>query len=253
MKMNPKKKKIIIIIAIAIIILGLLGWIGYEIVKKSNNNESQPETPKDDLEYISLSDITTSEDEGRDLQMETKALNATYPDVKGWLKVPGTSIDTAIYQSTDNERYLRHDKDNNYYMWGEEFLDYRCNIDKINEKNIHYIIYGHNSSDDSCFTPLLKYKDESFFKDHKVIEFSTLNGNYKWEIFSVYVTDTTFFYIDTNFEDDQEYIDFLNTLKSKSSYDTGVSVSGDDTILTLSTCEYSTTGGRFVVQAKLVK
>ena len=67
MKMNPKKKKIIIIIAIAIIILGLLGWIGYEIVKKSNNNESQPETPKDDLEYISLSDITTSEDEGRDL------------------------------------------------------------------------------------------------------------------------------------------------------------------------------------------
>lgn len=253
MRINPKKKKLIIILVISLIALGLLGWLGYEIVNKNKDNTQVPEVNVDELEYINLSDIKTSEEEGRDLQMETKALNATYEDVKGWLRVPGTSIDTAIYQSNDNERYLRNDKDNNYYIWGEEFLDFRCNIDRINDKNIHYIIYGHNSSEDSCFTPLLKYKDEDFFKEHKIIEFSTLNGNYKWEVFSAYITDTSFFYIDTNFENDQEYIDFLSELKSKSAYDTGVSVSGDDTILTLSTCEYSIAGGRFVVQAKLVK
>ena len=118
---------------------------------------------------------------------------------------------------------------------------------------MHYIIYGHNTSEDSCFTPLLKFKDENFFKEHKTFEFSTINGNYTWEIFSVYITDTSFFYIDTNFETDDEYSEFLKTIKDKSSYDTKVSVSKEDTILTLSTCEYSLTDGRFVIHAKLVK
>lgn len=252
MQMTPKKKKVIVIVVIVIIALILLGWMGFIIHNKYKNVEDPTEI-QDDLEYINLSDITTSEDEGRDLSAEAKALNATYPDVKGWLKVPGTSIDDPIFQSSDNDRYLRHNRDNEYYIWGEDFLDYRTTVDKLNEKNMHYIIYGHNSSEDSCFTPLLKYKDESFFKDHKTIEFSTIDGNYKWEIFSVYITDTSFFYIDTNFEDDTEYEDFLRTLKNKSSYDTGVEVTKDDTILTLSTCEYSLTDGRFVVHAKLVK
>ena len=36
-------------------------------------------------------------------------------------------------------------------------------------------------------------------------------------------------------------------------YDTGVEVDSTDTILTLSTCEYSVEDGRFVVQARLIK
>ena len=252
MQITDKKKKVIIIVAVAILILLLLGWIGFEVYKNSRNNDVE-EPKQDELEYINLSDIKTSEDEGRNLQNEIKALNATYTDAKGWLKVPGTSIDFPIFQSSNNDRYLRNDRDNNYYIWGETFLDYRCNIDKINDKNMHYIIYGHNTSEDSCFTPLLKFKDENFFKEHKTFEFSTINGNYTWEIFSVYITDTSFFYIDTNFETDDEYSEFLKTIKDKSSYDTKVSVSKEDTILTLSTCEYSLTDGRFVIHAKLVK
>ena len=205
MQINNKKKKIIVIVVLVVLMLALLGWIGY-IVYNRNANDDIPKT--DELEYIKLSDVTSSEDEGRDLQSEIKALNATYSDAIGWLKVSGTSIDYPVFQSTDNDRYLRNDRDNNYYMWGENFLDYRCNIDNINEKNIHYIIYGHNSSEDSCFT---------------------------------------------NFETDDEYAEFLKTLKSKSLYDTKVEVSKEDTILTLSTCEYSITDGRFVVQAKLIK
>ena len=61
------------------------------------------------------------------------------------------------------------------------------------------------------------------------------------------------FYIDTNFENDKEFETFVNYFKSKSLYDTGISVSKDDDILTLSTCEYSQTNGRFVVMAKRIK
>ena len=36
-------------------------------------------------------------------------------------------------------------------------------------------------------------------------------------------------------------------------YNTDIDVNSNDTILTLSTCDYSVDDGRFVVQAKLVK
>ena len=36
-------------------------------------------------------------------------------------------------------------------------------------------------------------------------------------------------------------------------YNTGVAVDSSDTILTLSTCDYSVDDGRFVIQAKLIK
>ncbi len=197
-------------------------------------------------------DNTVTEDGGINLQEEVIALNLKYNDAIGWLKIGGTALDTAIYQSSDNNRYLRHNKDNDYDVWGEEFLDYRNNIDNMDNMS-HFIIYGHNSEDDRSFGPIFDYKNEDFYKDHKIIEFSTLNGNYKWEIFAVYQTTTDFFYIDTVFANKDEYSSFLNLCKSKSMYDTGVSVDGDSTVLTLSTCDYFDPDGRFVIQAKLIK
>ena len=82
---------------------------------------------------------------------------------------------------------------------------------------------------------------------------SSLNGNYKWEIFSVFVTDVNYFYLDTHFENADEYSNFLKDLKSKSMYNTETEITGNETILTLSTCDYTRKDGRFVVQAKLVK
>ena len=81
---------------------------------------------------------------------------------------------------------------------------------------------------------------------------STIKGNYRWQIFTVYVTDTDFFYIDTVFNDLDEYKTFLNDVKSKSIYNTNQDISEKDTILTLSTCDYTRANGRFVVQAKLI-
>ena len=82
---------------------------------------------------------------------------------------------------------------------------------------------------------------------------STINGNYKWKIFTVYKTTPDFFYIDVNFDTVTEYATFLNSLKEKSMYNTNVDVDSNDTILTLSTCDYSVDDGRFVIQAKLIK
>lgn len=197
-------------------------------------------------------EVVFAEDIGLNLKEEALALSLKYDDVIGWLRVPGTSIDEAVFQSSDNDTYLRNDRDGTYTLWGETFLDYRNDIDDMYDMK-NFVIYGHNTEEDSGFTPLLNYQDEDYFETHKYIEFSTTNENYVWEIFTVYKTDTSFFYIDTVFADDYEYLDFLNQCKDKSIYNTGVSISKDDTILTLSTCEYSASEGRFVIQAKLVE
>lgn len=197
-------------------------------------------------------EVLNSTDEGRNLSAEIKALNATYPDAVAWLKIPGTVIDFPIFQSTDNDRYLRNDRDNQSTMWGEPFLDYRCKLSDIG-KRANFIIYGHNSESNDNFTPLVNYKREDFYKSHKQIEFSTPDGNHTWEIFSIYVTDTNDFYIKTQFDSDSEFEQFFANRRNMSIFNTDVSVSGNDSVLTLSTCDYTKTDGRLVIHAKLIK
>lgn len=244
------KKRIIIIISILVILISIIAGLVIYFINK--NNDGNNNIGVDYLIGDTDTEIKDSKEEGRNLQNEVKALNATYSDVIGWLKIPGTSIDTPIFKASDNEEYLKHDREKNNTKWGEEFLDYRVNINNMDNMS-HFIIYGHNTKTDDNFTPLLNYKNEQFLRDHNIIEFSTLNGNYKWEIFSTYVTDINFFYIDTNFADANEYTQFLYTIESKRMYNTGVEVIGNETILTLSTCDYSKKDGRFVVHAKLIK
>ena len=252
MEEKDKKKKIIIIVCIAVAVILLI--IGAIYLKNKLNNNNEVET---EIELIGdvTREVIDSKGQGINLQEEALALNLQYSDCIGWLMVPGTSIDVAIFQSTDNDRYLRRDRDNVYTGWGETFLDYVCDINKLDDPYTHYIIYGHNTGkqEDLCFNSLLNYKNEEFLKNHKYIEFATLNGNYKWEIFTTFVTDINDFYIDVTFSDDADYMNFLNTRKSMSTFDTGVEVNSSDKILTLSTCDYTRTDGRFVVMAKLVQ
>ena len=236
---NKNKNKIIIVCIIVVISLAIIG-LGISIYLNSKKKNKTEETAQTNEEY----DI----DANRNLQNEIIALNATYTDAVAWLRIPDTSIDAPVFKGLTNEDYFAKDRDNAEKKYGELFMDYRCNLNNM-ENMAHFIIYGHNPEDKTYFSDLLKYEKEDFFKNHKTIYMSTINGNYKWQIFSVYKTTPDFFYIDVNFDTVTEYSTFLNSLKEKSMYDTGV----DNTILTLSTCDYSVDDGRFVVQAKLVK
>lgn len=255
--MAKQKKNIGFIILVVLIILMALVGIGAFII--NNLGSTKPlEQPGQELGYdIFIGEenapVTTSVDENRKLNEEIKAINVTYKDAVLWLKVPGTTIDYPIFQGTDNTKYYRDDRDGVTQNWGETFLDYRCSTRELEKNMTNTIIYGHNTETDNRFTPLLNYKRQEFFDTHKYIELATGDKVYTYEIFSVYSTDTRFFYIDTNFESQTEYADFIGSLAKKSRYGTGVEVSAADSILTLSTCDYSIKDGRFVVHARLVK
>jgi len=84
-----------------------------------------------------------------------------------------------------------------------------------------------------------------------VIKISTETENSLWQIFSTYHIPTTSDYLQTNFDSDNEYQEFLNIIKDRSSYNFNTSVNNNDNILTLSTC-YSNSD-KMVVHAKLIK
>ncbi len=172
-------------------------------------------------------------------------------DIIGRISIKECDIAYLVTQTTDNKTYLSVGYDHQESRSGAIFMDYRCDID-ADPLSGHYILYGHNMKNGSMFHNLMKYKDEDFFYDNRVFRFDTLYEDYEWEIFSAYVTDTDFYYIQTNFADDAEWLTFLNTIHDKSMFPTDVQLSADDVVLTLSTCTYEFDDARFVIHARLI-
>ena len=182
-----------------------------------------------------------------------QALLDINPDGLGFLYVPSVDIRLPIAQTTDNDFYLTHSFDKSYNKAGWIFADYINKNLKNNELDKNTIIYGHNRQNNSMFGTLSNVFKEEWLsnKENHYINFSTLNNNMVWEVFSTYTIEKEEYYIQSNFSSDEEYISFLNTIKNRSTYKYDVNISKEDKILTLSTCT-NVGKGRTVLHAKLI-
>lgn len=180
------------------------------------------------------------------------ALLERNPDLVGWLAIDGINVDDPIVQADDNTYYLHRNFDQADSKSGSLFMDYR---NRAAAEDRHTIIYGHRMKDGSMFGRLNRFTEEDFFREKGAISFETLHERYTVEVFSVYRTTTDFYYIRTEFEDDEDYESFLQEIRDKSIYPSHVPVMPDDRIITLSTCDYwlDREEGRLVVHGKLVK
>lgn len=178
---------------------------------------------------------------------ELKKVNS---DTVGWINVNNTNVNYPFVQTSDNDYYLNHSFDKSSNEAGWVFMDYRNNKDLDNKNTI---LYAHSRLDKTMFGSLARVLKKSWYenKDNHIIRLSTEKENTLWQIFSVYKIKEESYYITTFFDNDNEYQEFLNTLKKRSLYDFGTNLSLNDKILTLSTC-YSDTE-RTVIHAKLIK
>lgn len=183
------------------------------------------------------------------INVDFNGLKKTNPDVVGWLKVNGTNINYPFVQSSDNDYYLTHSFNKSYNGGGWVFLDYRNN--GTNNKNT--IIYAHGRSNKTMFGTLKNVLNNGWLNNtnNYVIKISTETENSLWQIFSVYRIPTTSDYLQTNFNDETEYQNFLDMIKDRSSHNFDTNVSSTDNILTLSTCYNNS--DKMVVHAKLIK
>ena len=137
-------------------------------------------------------------------------------DYRGWLNVENTNIDYPILQSYDNQYYLDKDINREYLMSGSIFMNYLN--DGFNDENT--VLFGHNMRNGTMFAQLRKYKDRDFFYGNNNINIELSNGEtLKYEVFSVYVTDVEDNYIQTKFDNANEYKELLDRIKNKSIYE----------------------------------
>ena len=214
-----------------------------KIVKDNDNTEfiNKPLDENDDYWYYSTFDL---------IDVDLKKLKEKNNDTVGWLNVNNTNINYPFVKSSDNDYYLHHSFDKSYNNAGWVFLDYRNNKNLTDKNNI---IYGHHRVNNTMFTSLLNTLNESWYtnKDNHIIRISLENKNSLWQIISVYKIPTESYYITTKFNNDNEFITFLDTISKRSIYNFNYNVNKEDIILTLSTCYDDNT--RVVVHAKLIK
>jgi len=219
------------------------------LVPQNQNNNGESEDGSDTIENQKPSGNTSTPDNtstARDL----KALKAQNGDFAGWLSIAGTNVDYPVVCSDNTDYYLTHTFNGTKSSLGTLFSLGKTNYDS--SKNI--AIYGHHitGSGQKMFKPLLSYKDKSFWSDHRTITLDTLSGKRTYTIFAVINMKNDDWNPSTaDFISSDEFMTFVNRAKEQSLYDTGVSVSSSDRILTLITCDRSYAGknGRLVVMA----
>lgn len=190
--------------------------------------------------------------------LQVEELKKENQDIVGWLEIEGTNINFPVVQGTDNEYYMKHTYNKENSKDGSIFLDknYDWNIPSGN-----LLLYGHNNKDGTMFQNLLKYKEESFYKEHPIIRFTTINDDCQYEIISAFLSRVYYedeqnvfrYYYFVNAHNETEYNNYVEECKKASLYDTGITAEYGEQLLTLSTCSYHTEDGRFVVVAKKLR
>lgn len=176
-----------------------------------------------------------------------KQLAKVYPDFVCWFYIENTSINYPVVYNETVNYYLRRNMDGEENLSGTLFFDERNDMKTLKG---NCIIYGHAMQNGTMFGTLKNYASKSYFNDHKTIYLYTPTEVLVYKIFSAYETTTSDNYIKTVFLKPGEYDKFIKERVKSSEYDTGVKVTEDDDILTLSTCHYYTSNkGRFVVHA----
>ena len=243
--MNIDTRKIVRVISLIVLIASLCVLAVYII------GDLRDAKTEDDIKGLKGNDVKVPE-----VLDEYAGLYAENSDTIGWLKIDGMTIDYVVMQAPDEiNKYLRHDFYGKDSTRGCLFVDEYCDI--FNSDNI--IIYGHNMKDGSMFGTLDSYADESFYAEHKIIWFDTIYEKHSYEVVAAISTsipakdeDVFRYYEYTSSNDEETFLDYADFIEKNKLYDTGVEINPGDKLLTLSTCAYHTTDGRFVVVARQI-
>lgn len=211
------------------------------------------ETTEPPSPYVEITDPDT----GETIQVlrEYAELYQLNTDFVGWLRFDGTKINyPVVHKPERTDYYLRRDFYGKYDTHGCLYLREQCDAFAPTD---NITIYGHHMQDGTMLTDLMKYKKKSFWETNKTFTFDTLTEHHTYEILSVFLTTATVgqgfdYHLFVNAKNEAEFNDYVATCKKLALYDTGVTATYGDKLVTLSTCEYSQINGRLVVVAKRI-
>lgn len=263
MKKSDRRRKLLVFLC-SVIAIGCFGYFGvysFFVEKNEADYENLSQLKGNSALTGSLFRGVTihyTEEEEVNLEVleEYQTLYNKNKRLIGWLKIDDTNIDYPVMQTTNNEYYLDHNFNQEYDKNGSLFLDKDCDVV---HRNTNLIIYGHHMKSGRMFGNLNSYSSREYGEKHSLIQFDTIYEKGTYEVMYVfrsriYNEDEVVFkyYQFLNADSAVEFDSYMQEMAALSLYDTGVTASYGDELLTLSTCDSSETDGRFVVVAKKV-
>lgn len=189
-----------------------------------------------------------------EVPVDFESLQAHNPDIYAWITIPGTQVDYPVVQRPgDNSYYLTHNTDGEKSPEGAIFTEDYNSTDFTDPNTI---LYGHNMKNGSMFRSLHDYMDRSFFDENREVLIYLPDKILHYEIFAAYLYDSRHLMLSYDFDDPDVFAAYLEEIRGirdmNSFVDTSVEVSGEDRIITLSTCYKGLDDRRYLVQAVLV-
>ena len=259
------RKIIGVIIMVVLFIIGCFAgtmfYKQYADAKSSATTfEELQEQIKNTDELLNSEDEQSTTEDSENTPAETeptvfdkyRPLQEQNSDMVGWIFIEGTEINYPVMQTRNNpDYYLKHSFEKTWSDYGVPYVDEACTVGISN----NLVIYGHNMKNGSMFSGLVQYKSKEFFEEHPVVCFDTVDEPGQYQVIAAFRFNTnneTFKYNEHSDMDEAEFAAYVASCKSRSIYDTGVTAEYGDVLITLSTCEYTYTNGRFVVVAKKI-
>lgn len=258
-----KKRKFAFFVCLLIFLAAVAYLAGYYLRQRENEavydriaQEAQvavaasPSPQVKETEFPNPSEIV--EDDPVEIPVNFQKLQQENPDIYAWITIPGTDVNYPVLQRYDASYYLNHTVD------GQEGLPGSIYTESLNSKDFtdpNTVIYGHNMRDGSMFGGLKQYMDASYLKEHSQIIIYTPEHKLTYQVFAAVTYDNRHIMQSFDFQDQQSYQRFLDSLRevrNMSSYvDDDIEVTTKDRILTLSTCN-GNEQERFLVEAVLI-
>ena len=231
-KKNKKYKEVIFNLIVYMILLFILIYSGIKIYKWYKDKTSNKEIVEQIKETVVVEDKNEYKEE---YTIDFNKLKEQNKETVAWIKVNNTNIEYPVVKADNNNFYLNHSFDKSENLAGWIFADYRNKFDNT-DKNI--IIYGHNMRDGSMFGSLKNILNSDWYENEENTNITLYTENEKciYKVFSIYKIESEDYYIKTEFSNDNEFEQFVNTIKNRSIKKFDIDVSKEDNILTLSTC-----------------
>ncbi|GFI21337.1 hypothetical protein IMSAGC011_00098 [Lachnospiraceae bacterium] len=264
LRKKEKKRKILVAVCLFLCIVSF-GYLGayYQVSAKSAREfEELSALKKAGAWGVSSNNkkvevhLTDKDTSVPDILPEYEKIHQKNQKLIGWVKIDDTIIDYPVMQTVNNEYYLDHNFNQEEDRNGCIFMDYQCDVIKGCD---NMILYGHHMKSGKMFGTLNKYSEKAYYEEHPIIQFDTIYEKGKYQVMYVFRSkvyseeDVTFkYYQFINAASEMEFNSYLNEMAALSLYDTEVTASYGDKLLTLSTCDYQEKKGRFVVVAKKI-
>lgn len=242
-----KKTKIRLIVAVAAAI-GITGICTYSILntkKAYDYTDYYVDTP--------ATNETNKDEEASEKELSLPLLKKTNPDVVGIIESDDRVIYEPVVQAPDNDYYVRRNIERKYAAAG---IPYISGDGNINAKNV--VIYGHSSTRSNIiFTPLMDYINSDYYMKHPTFRFITEEETITYQIFAVMNIDLnnlehSLEFTQSSWRSNNDFQAFISNTINNSLYRTEASVSNDDELMTLVTCDTRDGNKRIVVIGKKV-